>query len=67
MTNVINDDGSREGTSLPQLHRALRDATKLSHHALDRHPLLAPLLTRELTVMQYGAALAALHGVYAQV
>ncbi len=66
MTNVINDDSSRDGTSLSQLHRVLRDATKLSHHALDRHPLLAPLLTRELTVMQYGAALAALHGVYAQ-
>lgn len=65
MTNVINDEGTREGP-ISQLHRVLRDATKLSHHALDRHPLLAPLMTRELTVKQYGAALAALHGVYAQ-
>ncbi len=66
VTIVINDEGTREGT-LSQLHRLLRDATQLPHRALDRHPLLAPLLTRELTVLQYGAALAALHGVYAEV
>jgi len=47
----------------PALHRHLRQATKQPHHVLDHHPLLAPLLRKELSVMQYGNALAALHGV----
>lgn len=50
----------------PELHHRLRQATKLAHRALDHHPLLAPLVKRDLDVAQYGNALAALHGVYAQ-
>lgn len=45
------------------MHRLLRQATKKPHHVLDHHPLLAPLLRADLTVAQYGNALAALHGV----
>jgi len=45
------------------LHHHLRQATKQPHHALDHHPLLAPLLRSDLTVAQYGNALAALHGI----
>lgn len=52
--------------SISALHSRLRTATKASHHALDHHPLLAPLLTGDLSVLQYGDALAALHGIYAQ-
>ena len=48
------------------MHRRLRSATKRPHNALDHHPLLAPLVTHDLSVLQYGDALAALHGVYAQ-
>ena len=47
------------------LHYQLRQATKLPHHALDHHPLLAPLVKPDLTIIQYGNALAALHGVFA--
>ncbi len=45
------------------LYVRLRQATKQPHHVLDHHPLLAPLLRANLTVVQYGNALAALHGV----
>jgi heme oxygenase len=45
------------------MHHQLRQATKQSHHLLDHHPLLAPLVRQDLTVLQYGNALAALHGV----
>ncbi len=45
------------------MHRHLRQATKQPHHVLDHHPLLAPLLQPDLTVVQYGNALAALHGI----
>lgn len=45
------------------LHHHLRQATKQPHHALDHHPLLAPLLRSDLTAVQYGNALAALHGI----
>jgi len=45
------------------MHRHLRQATKKPHHVLDHHPLLAPLLQPDLTVVQYGHALAALHGI----
>jgi heme oxygenase len=47
------------------LHAQLRAATKLPHHALDHHPLLAPLLRPDPRLDDYAAALAALHGVYA--
>lgn len=50
-------------SSDPDLHWHLRQATKQPHHVLDHHPLLAPLLRKDLTVAQYGNALAALHGV----
>jgi heme oxygenase len=45
------------------MHRQLRQATKQPHHVLDHHPLLAPLLRPDLSAVQYGNALAALHGV----
>lgn len=48
------------------LHAQLRQATKSVHHALDHHPLLAPLLRQDLSLAQYGNALAALHGVQVQ-
>jgi heme oxygenase len=47
-----------------ELPQQLRQATKLPHHALDHHPVLAPLLKPDLSRVQYGNALAALHGVY---
>ena len=45
------------------LHQQLRHATKQPHHRIDQHPLLLPLLKRDVTLAQYGDALAALHGV----
>ena len=45
------------------LHHQLRQATKRPHHVLDHHPLLAPLLRPDLTLAQYGNALASLHGI----
>lgn len=47
-----------------KLQDMLRVATRGPHRTLDHHPLLAPLLTHEVSVAQYGNALAALHGVY---
>lgn len=47
------------------LHARLRLATKALHHLLDHHPVVAPLVRDDLTLDQYGDALAALHGVYA--
>jgi heme oxygenase len=47
------------------LHQHLRLATKASHHALDHHPLLFPLIRADPQITDYAAALAALHGVYA--
>lgn len=54
-------------TSTPsssKLHHRLRQATRLSHHALDHHPLLAPLVRTGLSLDAYGAAIEALHGVH---
>jgi heme oxygenase len=48
------------------LHQKLRQATKPGHHALDHHPLLAPLVSPALNIVQYGNALAAMHGVYSR-
>jgi len=48
-----------------ELHDKLRQAGKAPHRLVDHHPLLVPLLRHDLTEGQYGAALAALHGVYA--
>jgi heme oxygenase len=48
------------------LHFRLRQATKQLHHVLDHHPLLAPLVSHDLTRVQYGDALEALHGVQVQ-
>jgi heme oxygenase len=48
------------------LHQRLRQATKLAHHDLDHHPLLAPLIRPNLTLDQYGRALEALHAVHCQ-
>ncbi len=56
----------RDAPAPSELHRQLRMATKLPHHSLDHHPVLAPLLRPDLSVIQYGDALAALHGIYAQ-
>lgn len=49
-----------------ELHYRLRQATRQYHHALDRHPLLLPLLDSEVSLIHYGNALAALHGIYAR-
>ena len=46
------------------LHRRLRQATRLPHHALDHHPMLAPLVRTSVSLDEYGAALEALHGVH---
>lgn len=48
------------------LHSLLRQATKHAHHALDHHPILAPLIKPGLDASQYGNALASLHGIYKQ-
>jgi heme oxygenase len=45
------------------LQYRLRQATKQLHHILDHHPVLAPLVRPDLSVIQYGNALEALHGV----
>ena len=55
-----------EASGPSPLHAALRQATRLPHHALDHHLLLAPLVRPGADVVQYGNALAALHGIYAQ-
>lgn len=47
------------------LHLQLRAATKQPHHALDHHPMLAPLVRTDPQRADYAAALAALHGIYA--
>lgn len=49
------------------LHHHLRQATKQLHHTIDHHPVLAPLVRPDLTPVQYGHALEALHGVQVQV
>jgi heme oxygenase len=49
-----------------ELHDRLRQATAQCHRELDRHPLLLPLLDPEVSLIQYGNALAALHGIYAR-
>jgi heme oxygenase (biliverdin-IX-beta and delta-forming) len=48
-----------------KLHDLLRQATKMAHHGLDHHSLLVPLLKTDMSRVQYGDALAALHGVQA--
>ncbi|PKU26332.1 biliverdin-producing heme oxygenase [Telmatospirillum siberiense] len=48
----------------PDLHACLREATKGPHRHLDHHRLLAPLVRDDLTVEQYGKALAVLHSVF---
>lgn len=52
-------------TNPSALHQRLRQATKEPHHALDHHPILSALLGPDVSLIQYGNALAALHGVYA--
>ncbi|MEB0135389.1 biliverdin-producing heme oxygenase [Actimicrobium sp. CCC2.4] len=47
------------------LHQQLRLATKEPHHALDHHPLMARLLAPHVSRDDYGDALAAMHGIYA--
>lgn len=42
------------------LHRALRDATRASHHLIDHHPLLAPLVRADLSRRDYARALRAM-------
>jgi len=48
-----------------QVRQALREATDAAHRRLHHHPVLAPLAAATLTRAQYGAGLAALHGVHA--
>lgn len=47
------------------LHLALRMATRASHHAVDHHPLLAPLVRADLSRIAYGRVLQALHWLHA--
>jgi|GEM_PF-387078 len=47
------------------LHHHLRQATKQLQRIIDHHPVLAPLLRPDLTRVQYGHALEALHSVQA--
>lgn len=55
-------------TAFPsELHGRLRQATRATHHVLDHHPLLAPLVRSGLTRRQYGHALAALYPVHERV
>ena len=49
-----------------ELQHRLRQATMQCHQALEQHPLLLSLLGSKVSVIQYGNALAALHGIYAQ-
>jgi heme oxygenase len=47
-----------------ELHRHLRQAVSKRHQELERQPLLVRLLSRDVTLTQYGDVLAALHGAY---
>ncbi|AGX88692.1 biliverdin-producing heme oxygenase [Candidatus Symbiobacter mobilis] len=49
-----------------ELHRRMRQASKLEHRTIDHHPLLAPMLKASLTKEQYAQALGALHSVHAE-
>ncbi|MEI7430714.1 MAG: biliverdin-producing heme oxygenase [Betaproteobacteria bacterium] len=54
-------------TSRPNsLHSLLWKATRHGHARVGRHALLAPLMKHDLSIIQYGNALAALHGIYAR-
>jgi heme oxygenase len=60
-------DGNAMSLSIDsELHDRLRRATMQSHQALEQHPLLLSLLGSKVSLIQYGNALAALHGIYAQ-
>lgn len=48
-------------TMVPPLAEALRGATRAAHEALERQPLLAPLLQPTVTLAEYARALAALY------
>lgn len=52
-------------TTRSELHDKRLQGAKAAHRLVDHHPLVAPLLRDDLTVGQYGDALAALDGVYA--
>ncbi|MBK9440362.1 MAG: EAL domain-containing protein [Comamonadaceae bacterium] len=60
---LLTDKPRQQTDSVPDLHQRLRQATKQPHHVLDHHLVLAPLIRPEVTLAQYGDALAALHGV----
>ena len=48
-----------------RLQVALRQATRESHHVIDHHPLMAPLVRSDLTRLEYTTALLALDWLYA--
>ena len=48
-----------------RLQLALRRATRESHHVIDHHPLMAPLVRSDLTRLEYTTALLALDWLYA--
>lgn len=50
-----------------RLHSDLRHATQDLHRKLDRHPVLAPLVSATITAQQYRRALLALHAISAPV
>lgn len=47
--------------SKPTLATWLRRETRLEHHRVDQHPVLKPLLKRELAIEEYATALSALY------
>ncbi len=47
--------------SKPTLATWLRRETRLEHHRVDQHPVLKPLLKRELAIEEYAIALSALY------
>lgn len=51
-----------ESQSQSTLHARLRAATKRSHHNIDHHPVLSPLVSSQLDVEQYKFILQTLYG-----
>lgn len=47
--------------SKPTLATWLKRETRLEHHRVDQHPVLKPLLKRELAIEEYATALSALY------
>ena len=63
---LLPETPARPGESMraSPLHLALRDATRESHHVIDHHPLMAPLVRSDLSLAEYLRALRALHWIH---